>query len=271
MTDWAAIVAGDFAVPAGDLGLVVTELTEALASPDPAVRDEQAYPVLVTWILRGELDGRLGELGDRVAGMLRHPEIQARTFAVLILAGAVNRDNAAGVLDDATVRRWRDAFVDWYLSERDLRGWDPRLGWLHAIAHGADALDEFGASPRLATAELVRLLEVAATRLVTPTGYLFAHQEDDRLAYAMARLLCRPELSAADAVGWLGTVRRCFDEGEPGPVPPQASNTIRTLRCLYVMVDRGVRAADTVLRPAHGAEIRAAVGDALAMVFPGQA
>ena len=271
MTDWAAIIAGDFAVPAGGAESVLAELIEGLAAPDPVVRDEQVYPVLATWIVRGELDGLLAEVGDRAVGMLRHPEVQARTFAVLILACAVNRDNTAGVLDDLTVRRWRDAFVDWYLAEKELRGWDPKLGWLHAVAHGADALDEFGVSPRLGGADLVRLLDVAVTRLTTPTDYLFAHQEDDRLAYAVTRLLSRPELSAADAVGWLATVRRLFDAGEPGPVPSQVSNTIRTLRCLYVMVDRGVRADDAVLRPAHHTEILAAVGDALAMVFPAQA
>lgn len=249
----------------------LAELIEALASPDPVLRDEQAYPELVTCIVRGELDGRFGELGDRMAATLRHPEIQARTFAVLILAAAINRDTAIGVLDDTTVRRWRDAFVDWYLSERDLRGWDPKLGWLHAIAHGADALDEFGASPRLATADLVRLLDVAATRLTTPTDYLFAHQEDDRLAYALTRLLSRPELSTADTTGWLIPIRQFFTDGKPGPVPPQASNTIRTLRCLYVMTDRGIRANDTVTRPTHSAEIRTALGDTLALVSPGQA
>jgi uncharacterized protein DUF2785 len=249
----------------------LAELIEALASRDPVLRDEHAYPELVTWVVRGELDGRLGEVGDRMAAMLRHPEIQARTFAALILAAATNRDSAAAVLDATTVRRWRDAFVDWYLSERDLRGWDPELGWLHAIAHGADALDEFGTSPRLDAADLLSLLDVAATRLTTPTDYLFAHQEDDRLAYALTRLLSRPELSAADAVGWLAPIRQFFAEGEPGPVPPQASNTIRTLRCLYVMADRGVRTADTITRPPHRPHLLTALGETLALVFPNQA
>lgn len=271
MTDWAAVLAADCAVPQGDPGPLLAELVEALASPDPVLRDEQAYPVLITWVVRGELDERLGALGDRMIAMLRHPEIQARTFAVLIVAGAVHRDSAAGVLDDATVRRWLDAFVDWYLSETDLRGWNDERGWLHAVAHGADALDEFGASPRLGVADVVRLLEVAATRLTTATDHLFAHQEDDRLAYALTHLLARPELSADAAVGWLDPVRRFFEAGEPGSVPPHVSNTIRTLRCLYVMVDRGVRTEDTVTRPPHRAQLLTALGDTLATAFPGQA
>jgi hypothetical protein len=274
MTDWAAVLADGRALPDEELGSVLDELVEALASPDPVLRDERAYRVLVTWIGRGDLDGRLAQLGDRAAAMLRHPEIQARTFAALVLAAAVNRDTAAGaaagVLDAATVRRWREAFAGWYAAEADLRGWDERLGWLHAVAHGADALDEFGVSPRLERADLLGLLELAAGRLTTPTGYLFAHQEDDRLAYALTRLLARPELAEADAVGWLDGIRRFLEAGTPGPVPAEASNTLRTLRCLYVMVDRGVHAG-TVLRPPHRAPILAALGDTLAIAFPGQA
>jgi uncharacterized protein DUF2785 len=242
------------------------------------LRDEQAYRVLVTWIGRGDLDTRLAALGDQAAGLLRHEEIQARTFAALILAAALNRDTAAGapagagtgVLDPDTVLRWRDAFAGWYLSEVDLRGWDERLGWLHAVAHGADALDEFGASPRLDRSDLLGLLALAAGRLTAPTGYLFAHQEDDRLAYALTRLLARPELTEADATGWLDAIRRFLASGTPGPVPAEASNTLRTLRCLYVMVDRGVRAGG-VLRPAHRGPILAALGGTLAIAFPGQA
>lgn len=270
MTDWAAVIAADCALPGGDLGALVAELVEALASPDPVTRDQHAYRVLGTWTVRGDLDSQLGELGDRMTAMLRHPEVQARAFAVEVLAAVINRDTAADVLDPATVLRWRDAFVDWYRSETDLRGWDERLGWLHAVAHGADALDELGVSPRLGGADLTGLLDLAVSRLTTPTGYLFAHQEDDRLAYALTRLLSRAELTAQDAVGWLAEIRGFLENGVPEPAPPQVANTIRTLRCLYVMVDRGVR-ADAVLRPAHRTPILQALGDTLTLAFPGQA
>jgi len=270
MTDWAGVVAADFALPDADLGPVVDDLAAALASPDPVLRDEQAYAVSVRWIVGGHLDDHLTELGDRMSRTLRHPEIQARTFAVLVLALAVHRDITAGTADAAAVRRWRDAFADWYRSETDLRGWDERLGWLHAVAHGADALDEFGVSPRLGRADLVELLDLAATRLITPTDDLFAEQEDDRLAYAMTRLLARPELTEEDAVGWVAGIRKVLETRPPGPMPAQIANTIRTLRCLYVMVDRGVH-ADVVVRPAHHTAIMSALGAALAVAFRGQA
>lgn len=66
--------------------------------------------------------------------------------------------------------------------ERDLRGHDPELGWLHAAAHGADPL---AARSRLPGQDLVPLAELAVARLLAPTDHLFDAQEDDRIAYAL--------------------------------------------------------------------------------------
>lgn len=274
MTDWPAIIAADFAVPAdGVLAELVDELLDALSSPDPVRRDEQAYPVLASWVLAGHLDADLTALGERTCQLLAHPEIQARTFAALILAVLIHRDTEAGTLDTATVLRWRGEFADWWLTEADLRGWDNQLGWLHAAAHGADVLGELGLSPRLDGDELTGLLDLACSRLLTPTGHVFAHQEDDRIALAIATILTRPELSAQAAIEWLNPVRRFLEAGRPGPVPAPAANTIRTMRSLYLMTDRGFQpdpAEAGRLLPPYRAEILVALGDVLHAAFPHQ-
>lgn len=85
-----------------------------------------------------DLDGQLADLGQRVIGLFGHPEIQARTFAALILAALVRRDAKADVLAAPTVLGWRDRFAQWWLAETDLRGFDDRLGWLHAVEGRGD-------------------------------------------------------------------------------------------------------------------------------------
>ena len=271
---WPAIVASGFAVPADRvLPELVGELTDALCSPDPALRDEHAYPILAAWILAGHLDDGLAALGDRMIGLLAHPEIQARTFAALILAVLVHRDTDSEVLATETVLRWRDGFAGWWVCETDLRGWDDELGWLHAVAHGADVVGELGLSPRLDGDGLSGLLDLAVSRLLAPADQVFGHQEDDRVALAMATVLARHEVSVAVATGWLGEVRRYFGERRPGPVPAPAANTMRTLRSLYVMTDRGFRPdpeSQDKLVPPHRAEILAALGEVLHLAFPHQ-
>jgi hypothetical protein len=112
---------------------------------------------------------------------------------------------------------------------------------------------------------------VAAARLLVHTEYLFAHQEDDRLAYAVALTLTRPELSRAQSVDWLDPVRADFAASQPGAVPPYASNTMRTLRALYILADRGVRPEWNQGEPmtlAHRNAVLQRLADVLALVSP---
>lgn len=248
------------------------DLCAMLCSPDPVVRDKTAYGRLWDRISRGDVDGGLRELGDRQAAQLAHPEIQARTFAPLILVAVLLRDEVTRELDAESVHAWLADFVAWYTGEEDLRGYDDKLGWLHAVAHGADAVEAFSRSRHLSRADLLRLLEAVATRLVTPTGYLFAHGEDDRIGSAVVALLLREDLSAADATEWLAPVRAALAAGEPGPYSCPRSNMIRTLNSLYVACHRGVRLYDPAGhdRPIAAPPHQGAVLDAVARCLRGR-
>jgi hypothetical protein len=231
-TDWQKIVDADFEPPAGaDLGSLTAELSDALADPDPGIRDGTAYAVMATWIERGVLDQRLAGLGDEMAARFRNPRIEARTFAALVLCWIVAR----GRFDEA----WVSAFADWYPAEGDLRGFDAKLGWLHAVAHGADLLGALGLDPHVRPA---RMLELGARRMLAATDQVWRDGEDDRLGRAMALTLTRPDLIEEESTRWLSLVDARFSRSEPGPMPAEVSNSVRTLRLLYVLADRGVRA-----------------------------
>ncbi|WP_105973477.1 DUF2785 domain-containing protein [Streptomyces geranii] len=203
-------------------------LVADLRSPDPVVRDERAYGAVVRWTPGLDAAERRW-LGDRMAGLFDDPEVQARAFAPLVLAR---------IADAGEWRReWWEAFAGWYPGESDLRGYDTTLGWVHAAAHGADLL---AALAQRREQEPGPLLELAVARLLANTGHVFDAQEDDRIARALARILCRPGLGVAESVGWLDAIAAAFRTGEPGPVPPWASNTMRTLRMLYLLTDRGL-------------------------------
>lgn len=235
------------------------DLVTALRSPDPAVRDDWAYVTAVRWI--PALDsGERNNLGGRMAAYFTDPEPQARTFAPLILARIVE----AG---DWRETWWRP-FADWYPAERDLRGYDPALGWLHAAAHGADLL---AALSRCPGQDPLPLAGLAAERLLAPTDHLFDALEDDRIAYALARILSHPDLTVAQSVEWLEPITEALRAGEPGPVPAWASNAVRTLRMLYVAAHRGVRTRNTDEPPhplTHRDQVLEALAETLAIVAP---
>ncbi len=114
------------------------------------------------------------------------------------------------------------------------------------------------------------MLELAAARMLARTEYVWRDMEDDRLGFAIARTLTRPDLSADQATGWLRPVLADFRAAEPGPMPPHASNTIRTLRVVYLLADRGIqpRGAEGVVPVGCRAEVLAALTDALRLVEP---
>lgn len=260
MTDWQAVIDDGFRLPEGlSTDYAVAELAEALRSPDPVLRDEQAYVVLFR-LIPGLDHARRRSLGAQMAVRLADPQIQARTFAPLILAEIVAR----GEFEP----EWLSAFEAWYPAETDLRGHDPDLGWLHAVAHGADLLGAFGRHTRV---EPVRMLRLATARLLAPTDYLFAAQEDDRLAFALALTLTRKELTEQESTGWLAPIAADFAAGEPGPVPAYASNTMRTLRMLYLLADRGVRPDWSKGQPApvsNREAVKQRLADVLALTAP---
>ncbi|MEV0965392.1 MULTISPECIES: DUF2785 domain-containing protein [unclassified Streptomyces] len=233
MIDWSGIEAADCAVPPNPpMARLVRELSRALADADPTIRDGAPYTVLSTWIARGVIDGsRRLALGDDMAARFLDPDIQARTFAPLVLDMLVERGDLKA--------DWVDAFCRWYPAETDLRGFDEKLGWLHAVAHGADLLGRLGCHPHL---DPVRMLDLAAARLTAHTDYVFDQLEDDRLARAIARVLTRSDMNENDATTWLEPIGLHFGADRiTMPAPAHLTNCLRTLRMLYVFADRGVR------------------------------
>ncbi|WP_418960337.1 DUF2785 domain-containing protein [Streptomyces tritici] len=260
---WQTLYANGCAVPDdADIPALTLELAHALRHPDPEIRDGAPYVVLRTWIQRDVIAGALrARLGAMMAERFAAPEIQARTFAPLVLDMIVGRGDFEST--------WLTAFCAWYPAETDLRGHDPELGWLHAVAHGADLLGAFGLHPSV---DPTTMLALAADRLLAPTDQLFGQQEDDRLAQAVARTLTRPELTEAEATGWLTPVETAFAAGPPAGVPTTAahiSNAMRTLRMLYLLADVGVRTtpAGPVVRPRYAEPLKRRLVQVLDLVF----
>jgi Protein of unknown function (DUF2785) len=240
------------AATAEQLPQELAALVNDLRSPDPAVRDDRAYTVLAERIGSGREDAYLAALGDAGAALLGAPEIQARSFGALLLAAVVERVNLLSTSspehseNPTTVRaldvvRWLALFVTWYPAEADLRGYDEQLGWLHAVAHGADALGVFGGSPLLGPADLVMLLDVAIERLREPTWQHLTQQEDDRLALAVMSILVRDRIPAQDVHAWLDRLAATWRAASKGPRSAQVDNTTRFARALQLQLTLGVR------------------------------
>ena len=216
-------------------------LVDDLRSPDPVVRDTGAFTSLAALAVEGRLDAHLVELGVRGMALLRDDEVQSRTFGALLLALLADRDNVTGAATDAGVHAWVGSLVGWYAEEPDTRGWDPHLGWLHAVAHGSDAIGELAMSPRLGRAKLMDLLHLLVSRTIAPTTEHWVQDEDDRVAIAMMSVLGRDVLAVADVTPELQRLADTWRTAPSGPIPAQVDNAVRLARTLHLQLTLGVR------------------------------
>ncbi|WP_082623881.1 DUF2785 domain-containing protein [Nocardioides sp. Soil805] len=232
MTDWHVVVETGCEVPhGGDLRGMLEELCDMLASPDPVQRDDIAYSVVATWVSKGVLPRDLCRwLGDEMAARMSADDVWVRTFAPLVLDVLVS----FGTFDPA----WVPPFSRWYATETDLRGHEPDLGWLHAVAHGADLLGALGLHPEVAPASM---LELAGRRLVAPSDAVWRHNEDERLGHAIALTLTRPELTSEESVAWVQPVEDSWTSRPSGPPAAWVQNASRTLRVVLGATLTGTR------------------------------
>jgi hypothetical protein len=244
----------------------VARLVEDLRSADPTVRDTRAYGALASRLGEGRLDDVLVELGDRGAALLDDDEVQARSFGALLLAAVVDRDTRSGRAGADAVRRWLVAVLGWYADEPDTRGWDPDLGWLHAVAHGADAVGELAASAHLGGAELSALLDLLVLRATGASTTPWLQDEDDRVALAVMAVLRRDLLGTGEVRAAFDRLAAAWRSVEAGPVPAHVDNAVRLARTLHLQLTLGVRPEPDaeVTHPAVRHDALVALGGALA-------
>lgn len=243
------------------------ELCQLMTNPDPQVRDGWALEALADGILSGRWDADLEGIRDTALANLKHPQIQARTFAPLILCWVIE----AGMRDRVIFEGVRD----WYRSESDLRGYDPKLGWLHAISHGADCLSLCG-KYQIATAEEV-LAELADRVVSCCTAWV--QQEDARIVHALLQVLeANPDANLDD---WFTPLNEAVKRQEKamdqpdynfGIDGPWLTNLRAVLMLSTVCAEGGAIAGGQFIMPACASELKerslALIGKTLSWFIP---
>ena len=213
-TDWIALKDGGFAIPSGQTAVgLLTEMQPLLGSPDPVLRDDVAFSAAEKWIVRDKVvapDEVRRLMAVWLAGLedgLATPgdeRIYHRTFSALSLSLVAARDVATPFLTAEEAQRLFDRLLDYFTSERDLRGYDQVHGWGHAVAHTSDALKFLARGPQWAPGNLSRLLAAVRTRLDTSES-VFVWGEMDRLAQALHAAIRRPGTDPAPVEAWVAS------------------------------------------------------------------
>jgi hypothetical protein len=214
---WQAIVKNKYAVPESESGDVLAhELSGLLASPDPELRDDLAYSILATWIYRrnspistptlisltdewrGNLQSGLGKSGTN--------SVLKRSFSALCLSAMAGREARLPLMGSDRYHELVSEAVAYLKAERDLRGYDARLHWIHATAHTADLLAALAKSPLLTKPEAAGILAAIDGRLSTAPE-VYSQGEQDRLAAAVVAVIRREDFDSWSFGPWLDAIK----------------------------------------------------------------
>ncbi|HUT81717.1 MAG TPA: DUF2785 domain-containing protein [Candidatus Bathyarchaeia archaeon] len=220
LTEILSIVENKFAVPEGkDYHKIVPELEKNLGSSDTDIR-ENSLEILWAWVTKGVLtDKELIELGNRLVtnlhiglGEVDTDSVFLRSFSTLILAGVIRTDSnyLEGKIENRKPFLTRDLLIDWlnraiefFIDEKDLRGYIQIKKWAHAIAHGSDLFKVFSNHPLLERDEHIKILETIAKKLGQPAEHVFSAYEEARICSVVATIQTRNLVSLEDYEQWL--------------------------------------------------------------------
>lgn len=209
---WQNIKTSGFAVPQGRSGDELAQaLVGCLASPDPELRDGFGYEILTRWFRGGQvshpaLKAIAKTLTDNLQmgmGESGTHSIFRRSFSALMLSEVIRRDTQAPFLEAAEFRAILEAALAYLPAERDLRGYDGKLGYVHGVAHGADLLWRLAISPKTDKADLERILQATSSKIAPEGEHAYIHSESDRLARVVVFAMNRGILDGAWLKSWV--------------------------------------------------------------------
>lgn len=212
---WRSIIKNKYAVPRNESADVLAlELNSLLASPDPELRDDLAYSILGTWIHHDQLSTPtlivlteqwksnmkvgIGEAGT--------DSVLLRSFSALCLSEIAKREAKSPALGAKRYHELVADAIEYLQAERDLRGYDATLHWIHATAHTADLLAALADSSLLTKEESSAMLRAIAARLST-APQVYTQGEQDRLAAAVVALIRRKDFETNSFDAWVSGIQ----------------------------------------------------------------
>jgi len=228
---WLAIAQNHYAVPQNQsASALARELSQLLASPDPELRDDLAYSTLAHWIARPNIlqPSDLQTLTDEWRANLKSGigesgtnSVLKRSFSALCLSSIAEREVKAPFLGEARYHQLLADAITYIQAERDLRGYDAKLGWIHANAHTADLLQALAASPLLTKEEQSSILSALATRL-SSAPQVYTQGEQDRMAAAVLAVIRRSDHDTISFESWLTKLQDEDKKVWANPLTPEA-------------------------------------------------
>ncbi len=249
---WHGIAEDDYNVPDGhDLLDLTDELLGYLGETDSELRDVVAYRTLFHWInkkkvyspeiLRSMRDALMNNL---FVGLRNEDDesVLLRSFSALVLSLIIFYDTTDPFLEQDEFDEMLEGILRYFEAEKDMRGHDPELGWVHAIAHTADLLKFMIRNKKSEDENHEYILQSITNKLMEPSDVIFIHDEDERLALTALEIVRRGEIDFEAIVAILHQLEHWKKHNDSKEFDPQIfaahQNVKHFLRSWYFQITK---------------------------------
>lgn len=214
MGDMEQVLRAKLAQPKAYTNAEVAWLCAHIGDPNPAVRDGLVYETLCAGVekhafTRAQMQtfAAYSVDHDLVMTDIKHngDVTVTRTFAALlnVVLLDANLHDYADFLTPAQLEYLLTRAPEYLRAETDRRGYDPQLGWVHALAHGADYLGVCTSYPANAASQILPLF----TDIFLGAQTAFGDGEPARLAMVLYLALQNGQLTQTAVAQWLKTMQ----------------------------------------------------------------
>ena len=221
------------------------EMINNIGSLDAELRDDLIYTTLSHWIpdhslTTNELEQLIPLILDDShllfkLGETNTDSVFTRSFSMLVIPLLIMRHRESPFLSFEQIHQIKEKVFYNVQEERDYRGYDEAKGWAHAVAHGADALDDLAQCSELNEKDLITILGLVYEK-VTITDRIYSDGEDERMVQAINSVLNRKILSQTYVEDWIQSFGDVEKDSEFLPAFKQKNNIKNFLKSLYFRV-----------------------------------
>ncbi len=217
-------------------------LIENIGNHDSYIRDGLIYPVLATLLYYDHLSKEnlieftkilISDKGMKYdLPNFFELSVLTRSFSLLAIVIIIYRQRTDKILTNELFRELYTEFMSYFRNEIDFRGYIPKVGWAHSVAHSADVFKQLFKCEALGEQEFKDMFAVIRERFMINT-YVFMSDEDERMVSAIFEALKRNVLKEEYIFEWIDGFRS-FEKLAKFPEDYNVDINIRNLlRSLY--------------------------------------
>ncbi len=199
----------------GKLATLSSAMLTHIGTTDAKLRDDLIYGAFVSWVMRdnaiekADLKKIFKELFDEnhlfhQIGEKDTDSIFTRSFSALWLPPILINHRKEAFLSKFEINEGLDKLIQYLQQEKDRRGFVDGKGWAHAIAHTADAPDDFALCSELEEEKLEKILKTIQ-RTVNISDYVYSHGEDERMVTPVLAIIQRQLLPSRVLSQWISS------------------------------------------------------------------